>query len=65
MPILEEYLYYRMVDVSSLKEIISKWYVDKEQYKEKRSSHLAMSDIKDSIDELKWYRENFFINKDT
>tara|TARA_Y100000817_G_scaffold127658_1_gene100071 strand:+ start:3136 stop:3687 length:552 start_codon:yes stop_codon:yes gene_type:complete len=65
MPILEEYLFYRMVDVSSLKEIINKWYVSKEQYKEKHSSHLAMSDIKDSIDELKWYRENFFINKDT
>ncbi|MBA31739.1 MAG: oligoribonuclease [Chloroflexi bacterium] len=65
MPMLEEYLYYRMIDVSSLKELISKWYSSEEQYQEKNSSHLALLDIRDSINELKWYREKFFINKTT
>lgn len=65
MPMLEEYLYYRMIDVSSLKELISKWYSSEEQYQEKNSSHLALLDIRDSINELKWYREKIFINKTT
>ncbi|MFL2665701.1 MAG: oligoribonuclease [Dehalococcoidia bacterium] len=63
MPILEGYLYYRMIDVSTLKEIITKWYPAEGYYEEKNSSHLALLDIRDSINELKWYREKFFINK--
>ena len=61
MPELEQYFHYRNLDVSTLKEIIRRWYPDKQQF-EKESTHLAMNDIHDSIDELKFYREHYFIN---
>lgn len=59
MPALEQYFHYRNMDVSSVKEIVSRWAPDKPQFK-KQSSHLAMDDIRDSINELKFYREHFF-----
>lgn len=60
MPQLENYFHYRNLDVSSIKEIVKRWYPDGKQF-EKESSHLAMDDIHDSIKELRFYRENFFI----
>ena len=59
MPTLEQYFHYRNLDVSSVKEMVSRWAPDKPQFK-KQSSHLAMDDIRDSINELKFYREHFF-----
>ncbi len=61
MPRLEQYFHYRNLDVSSVKEIVSRWYPGKATF-EKESAHLAMEDIRDSINELKFYRANFFIN---
>lgn len=61
MPRLEQYFHYRNLDVSSVKEIVSRWYPDKPVF-EKESAHLAMDDIRDSIDELKFYRANYFIS---
>jgi len=58
MPLLEEFFHYRNLDVSTLKELTSRWAPDKKMVYTKESSHLAMDDIKDSIDELKHYREN-------
>jgi len=58
MPHLEEYFHYRNLDVSTLKELTSRWAPDKKMVYSKESSHLAMDDIKDSIDELKHYREH-------
>lgn len=60
MPELESYFHYRNLDVSSVKEIIARWYRDKPGFS-KESSHLALDDIRDSIAELKFYREHFFI----
>ena len=60
MPELEQYFHYRNLDVSTLKEIIRRWYPDKQQY-EKESIHLALNDIYDSINELKFYREHYLI----
>jgi len=60
MPELESYFHYRNLDVSSVKEIIARWYYDKPGFS-KESSHLALDDIRDSIAELKFYREHFFI----
>jgi len=58
MPRLEDYFHYRNLDVSTLKELTNRWAPDKKMVYSKESSHLAMDDIKDSIDELKHYREN-------
>jgi oligoribonuclease len=59
MPKLEEYFLYRNLDVSTIKEIMKRWAPDKEGYN-KQGSHLAMDDIRDSIAELKYYREHVF-----
>lgn len=61
MPQLERYFHYRNLDVSSIKEITKRWYPDKLTF-EKKSAHLAMQDTRDSIHELKFYREHFFIS---
>ncbi|MBL4711341.1 MAG: oligoribonuclease [Gammaproteobacteria bacterium] len=57
MPMLEDYFHYRHIDVSTLKELTSRWAPEKKMVYSKESSHLAMDDIIDSIDELKHYRE--------
>ena len=59
MPTLEAYFHYRNMDVSSVKEMVKRWAPDKPTY-EKQSTHLALDDIRDSIAELKFYREHFF-----
>lgn len=59
MPELEAYFHYRNLDVSSIKIVANLWAKNLEQFK-KESAHLAMADIRDSINELKFYRENFF-----
>ena len=58
MPTLEVYFHYRNLDVSSLKELTSRWAPEKKMVYTKESSHLAMDDIKDSIAELQHYREH-------
>ena len=58
MPELEQYFHYRNLDVSTLKELVKRWAPDKPQFT-KDSSHLALSDIKDSIEELRFYRDHY------
>ncbi|MEJ2142119.1 MAG: oligoribonuclease [Gammaproteobacteria bacterium] len=58
MPELEDYFHYRNLDVSTLKELAKRWAPEVSKGFSKNSSHLAMDDIKDSIEELKHYREN-------
>ncbi len=60
MPALESYLHYRMIDVSSFKEVVERWYPETLRSPSKKQSHLAMNDIKESVEELRWYRENIF-----
>jgi oligoribonuclease len=62
MPTLEDYLHYRMIDVSSIKELVGRWYPASVRPPEKKGTHLAMDDVKESVEELKWYRENVFVN---
>lgn len=57
MPELEEYFHYRNLDVSTLKELARRWSPEVAQGFNKESSHLAMDDIRDSINELKYYRK--------
>jgi len=56
---LEKYFHYRNLDVSTVKELVKRWTTGKDQFI-KNSSHLAMDDIKDSIEELQHYRAKFF-----
>ena len=59
MPNLEKFFHYRHIDVSTLKELAVRWKPDIISSSFKNSRHLALSDIYDSIDELKYYREHF------
>ena len=60
MPELERFFHYRNLDVSTLKELAKRWAPAAASGFTKESSHLAMSDIRDSIAELKHYREKLF-----
>ena len=57
MPKLEQYFHYRHLDVSTLKELARRWAPEVANGFTKQSSHLAMDDIRDSIDELAYYRD--------
>ncbi len=59
MPALAAYFHYRNLDVSTIKELMRRWAPGKKAYT-KDSLHLALEDIRDSIDELKFYREHIF-----
>jgi oligoribonuclease len=65
MPVLEQYLYYRTVDVSTIKQVVNFWYgAPDSQFFTKKDAHRALDDIRESIEELKYYRENFFKKTD-
>jgi oligoribonuclease len=59
MPELEAYFHYRNLDVSTLKELARLWKPDLLSGFAKKGAHLALDDILESIDELKYYREHF------
>ncbi len=59
MPHLESFLHYRIIDVSTVKELVKRWYPDLPRF-EKKKSHLALDDIHESIGELRYYRETVF-----
>lgn len=59
MPELEAFFHYRNLDVSTLKELAKRWKPEVAAGVVKKGSHLALDDIKDSIEELKHYREHF------
>ncbi len=66
MPELERYFHYRHIDVSTLKELANRWVPEMVRGFKKQSSHLAMDDIKDSISELRFYRDSFLrVSEDT
>jgi len=60
MPRLNDYLHYRIVDVSSVKEVVERWYPSEFEPMTKKKSHLALDDVRESIEELKRYRDRFF-----
>lgn len=60
MPTLEKYFHYRNLDVSTLKELAYRWKPSILEDFKKKSKHLALEDIRDSITELRYYRECFF-----
>ncbi len=60
MPRLEAFFHYRNLDVSTVKELAARWAPEVKDAFKKDSSHLALDDIRDSIAELKYYREHLF-----
>ena len=59
MPKLEAYFHYRNIDVSTLKELAARWAPEVKNGFNKESTHQALDDILESIDELRYYREHF------
>lgn len=59
MPRLESYFHYRHLDVSTLKELAKRWNPDLAREFKKSGAHLAMDDVKESIRELRFYRDRF------
>jgi len=64
MPLLDDYLHYRLVDVSTVKEVAKRWYP--RVYfasPEKHGNHRALGDIRESIAELRYYRDAIFVDQ--
>ena len=62
MPDLDAFLHYRIVDVSSIKELSRRWYPRTYfSAPAKRGNHRALADIQESIEELRYYRETVFV----
>lgn len=60
MPTLESYFHYRNIDVSTIKELVRRWQPELLDGYTKRGVHLALDDIRESIQELAYYREHVF-----
>jgi oligoribonuclease len=60
MPAIESWLHYRSIDVSTIKELCARWRPDIHKGVTKKSAHRAMDDIRESIEELRYYRDHFF-----
>jgi oligoribonuclease len=62
---LDEYLHYRSIDLSSLKELCRRWYPALYRKRPgKAEHHRALDDIRESIEELRFYRDNFLVRPD-
>ena len=62
LPEIEEYLHYRSVDVSTIKELARRWYPGAlSALPRKATAHRALDDIRESIEELRFYRERLFV----
>ena len=60
MPELAAFFHYRNIDVSSLKELVKRWNPKLVDGIEKDGNHRALTDVYESIKELKFYKENLF-----
>ena len=60
MPAVDRYLHYRVIDVSTIKELARRWFPSAKP-PAKEGNHLALDDIRESIEELRWYRANLFV----
>ncbi len=62
MPTLHAYFHYRSIDVSTIKELVRRWYPGGALAPKKPAAHLALADIQESIAELTFYRTRYFIS---
>ena len=65
MPQLDAYFHYRSIDVSTLKELAKRWEPQMLKGFKKKGAHLALDDILESIEELKYYRQHFIKSDET
>ena len=63
MPRLDDFLHYRIIDVSSIKVLVAEWYAGQYAMPKKAETHRALTDIEESIDELRFYRNTVFIKR--
>ena len=64
MPEMQDYFHYRSIDVTSIKELVTRWYPTGPKFPKKSQEHVAMIDIRESLQELIFYRENYFIGQE-
>ena len=62
MPELESFFHYRNLDVSTLKELVRRWKPELLDGLVKKGAHLALDDIRESVEELRYYRKHFIIS---
>jgi len=61
LPDIEDYLHYRSIDVSSIKELVKRWYPEKRAGRpRKERNHRALDDIRESVAELRYYKDEVF-----
>ena len=66
LPDIENWLHYRSVDVSSVKELVRRWYpAVRSERPRKAGQHRALDDIRESVNELRYYRERVFVPRQT
>ncbi len=61
MPRLNQHLHYRHIDVSTVKTLIRNWYGKDKNLPKKKDEHRALADIRESIEELRYYRDTYFV----
>jgi oligoribonuclease len=65
LPDIEGFLHYRSVDVSSVKELVRRWYPSVRAARPRKAgSHRALDDIRESVNELRFYREKVFVPRE-
>jgi oligoribonuclease len=64
LPEIEEYLHYRSVDVSTVKELVKRWYPALNSSRPRKAgAHRALDDVMESVAEMKFYREHIFVHE--
>jgi len=58
---LHDYLHYRSIDVTTIKELVRRWYPNGPKFPKKSEAHLASIDVRESLQELEFYRKHYFI----
>jgi len=60
MPKLDAFLHYRNIDVSTVKSLVQRWYPKGKRPPQKKEAHRALDDIRESVEELRFYRKYYF-----
>jgi len=63
MPRVNKYLHYRHIDVSTVKSLVRNWYPKNKELPKKEETHRALNDIRESIEELRFYRDHYFVRQ--
>jgi len=64
MGALSKYLHYRSIDVTSIKEVVRRWFPDGPKFPKKSEAHLALIDVRESLQELIFYRKHYFVSNE-